>query len=319
MKTITVNKVAFNKLVDCFTERSGNKFFLVQPLGKGYVQAFRLERGLQAKFWDFRFNNTLLLDGYTNCQTENIFFTLAFFLNLDGLTFDYGDLLLKQNTIWDTILISTTNSFKMEIAPEARGYCLSISFSKRWLSHNFFNNIGLDVLTEKITLTDASLLLQSMTSTDKKFIEELFDVSWKRTLGSFYIKSAVLKIIWDFFLKLNKEQYSTNNPCISAAVTQVKKYLCNHLTGHLPNLKDLARTFSLSESTLKRHFKRIYGVNMSTYFNRRKIEYAHHLIYEKKVNISEVAYMLGYSNINNFMSIYKRYIKSSNGQQTSSV
>jgi AraC-like DNA-binding protein len=114
------------------------------------------------------------------------------------------------------------------------------------------------------------------------------------------------------FLKLKREGFSTNNPCISTSVSQVEKYLSNHLTDHLPNLKDLAQKFSLSESTLKRHFKRIYGVNISTYFNLRKMEYANYLIDNNKINISEAACMLGYRNVNNFINTFKRYNKSLN-------
>ena len=312
MKTISINKVSFNKLIDCFIRRSENKFVLAPAVGKGVVQSFVLEKGLQAMFWDCSFNEELILDGYSGCLIENTYFTLAFFPSLDGLTFDYGNLFLKENIIWDSVFISTESNFKIHIAPGTRVHCLSISFSRRWLNRNLLmNNAELEALTKKINSTDALLLLQSMTATDKKFIEEVFDASWKKMLGSFFIKSAVLKIVWDFFLKLNQEHCNAQTPCISTAVAQIEKYFSNHPTGQLPVLKDLARKFSLSESTLKRHFKSRYGVNMSTYFNRKKMEYAHHLIYENKITISEAACMLGYRNVNNFMNKYKRWLHAS--------
>ncbi|HKG69022.1 MAG TPA: AraC family transcriptional regulator, partial [Segetibacter sp.] len=60
---------------------------------------------------------------------------------------------------------------------------------------------------------------------------------------------------------------------------------------------------------LKRHFKKKYGVNMSTFFIRKKMEYAQQLINEKNTSVSETAFMLGYKNVNDFITMFGKYAK----------
>jgi AraC-like DNA-binding protein len=146
-----------------------------------------------------------------------------------------------------------------------------------------------------------------MTTSEKKLILELFHDSWKKSLGSFYIKTVLFKIISDFFYRIKeRDSFSINKLNVDATIIEIEKYLCNSLREMLPNLKDLAEKFSLSESTLKRHFRKKYGVNMSTYFINKKMEYAERLIREENTNLAEIASRLGYRNVNNFIIMFQK-------------
>jgi AraC-like DNA-binding protein len=57
----------------------------------------------------------------------------------------------------------------------------------------------------------------------------------------------------------------------------------------LPSQKQLAREFALSESTLKRHFKAVYGKTMHDYYLEKKMELAKWLLQERKISVSETA------------------------------
>jgi hypothetical protein len=275
MKTpALVNKVSFNNLIDLFIKRSAHRYILHPSIGKGYVQIFDLEKGLQTQFWDCCFKEGIEIYSNVSSEIESEYFTLAFFLNMEGLRFADKNIFLKENIIWDTVFIPAASNCKIYMAPKARGHCLSISFSKKWLMNNVFGTDEFKNLKEKISVTKSFSLLESMNSSEKKLVQDLLDVSWKKSLGSFYIKFSVLKIISDFFYKIRERNtFSLNDPWFDT-ITKVEEYLNNHLTGAFPNLKDLAYKFSISESTLRRHFKKRYGVNMSTYFACKKAEYA---------------------------------------------
>ncbi len=164
-------------------------------------------------------------------------------------------------------------------------------------------------LKEKIYAAESFSLLDCMKSSEKKLVQELLDSSWKKSFGSFYIKSYVLKIISDFFCKIkDRETLSTNNHCLDASISEIEKHLTSHITGPLPDLKELAPRFSISESTLKRRFKKTYSVNMSTYFIQKKVEYAGQLIHENNISIGEAAAMVGYRNVNHFFSMFKKHL-----------
>src|SRR4051812_39033585 len=81
------NAIAFEKVISLFVKRSENKYVLEPSFGKGYVQIFDLEKGLQARLWDCCFNESLELFSDNFQDAENTHYTLAFFPNMEGLTF----------------------------------------------------------------------------------------------------------------------------------------------------------------------------------------------------------------------------------------
>src|SRR5687768_1706648 len=107
MKTSTsVNSIAFNKVIELFKKRSAHLFILNPQLGKGYVQIFDLEKGLQVRLWNCCFRKEMELYNDVNCSNEDAYFNLAFFLNTEGLLYFNGDTWLDANNVWDTIFIS---------------------------------------------------------------------------------------------------------------------------------------------------------------------------------------------------------------------
>jgi AraC-like DNA-binding protein len=304
----SIPRVPFNDLINLFKIKSEHTFLLEPNVGKGYVQVFNLEKGLQARLWNFNFKEGIELYSDLNNGTEKSYFNLAFFLNMQGLEFSSLKVPVQQNDIWDTILISATSDYEISLSPGAKAHCLSLSFSDTWLNNNVLqDNEEFKRFKDLIYTSDCLLLLESMTTSEKKLILELFHDSWKKSLGSFYIKTVLFKIISDFFYRIKeRDSFSINKLNVDATIIEIEKYLCNNLREMLPNLKDLAEKFSLSESTLKRHFRKKYGVNMSTYFINKKMEYAERLIREENTNLAEIASRLGYRNVNNFIIMFQK-------------
>lgn len=313
MKTsIPVINISFERLIDLFIKKSKELSILDRSIGRGYLQIFELEAGLQVRFWDCCFSQEIETHSHVASELKNSYVTLAFFLDMQGVQFTNRGTVLPENIIWDTVFISAVSDYKIHVAPGAVVRCMSISFSKKWLNNNVFKaSTVFDKLREQIDTIESFSILESMSLSEKKIIGELLDAFWQKPFGSFYIKSGVLKIIYDFFYKL-KERHPLNIDNISPAVSiaAVEKYLCDHLSSPLPDLKHLAHEFAVSESTLKRHFKKRYGVNMSTYFIKRKMEYAQQLLQDENKSMSEAASMLGYRNVNNFITILKKHVKS---------
>ncbi len=303
-----IYKLSFEELKQLFKRKSGEDLVLEPYVGKGVLQVFDLERGLQARVWDCYFNKEIDLVNNAETETGAAYFTLAFFPCTQGLCFSGGDTFLPENQVWDTLFTTSTCHYKIHLNSQSRGHCLSISFSRKWLDKNILeNNEAFRSLKEKIDTTEPFLLPECMTLSEKKLIQELLEHSWEKSLGSFYIKSAVLKIISDFFYKIkDRETFNISNH-LNSSISEVEKYLVQNVTGALPNLKELAGKFCISESTLKRHFKKNYGVNISTYFIYKKMEYARQLMQEQKKSLAEAAGLLGYRNINHFATTFKRY------------
>ncbi len=310
MKTIGLPiRVAFDELTNLFKTSSESISILEPRVGEGLVQICNLKEGLQVKFWECTFNQGIEMYSTQQTEVSKTNFTLAFFPDTKGFRFGNRDTPLKESIIWDTILISSNSNFKMHISSNIKAQCISISFSKGWLVKNIFeDNDAFKDLKENIFIAESFSLLDSMNASEKKLVQELFDISWKKSLGSFYIKSSVLKIVCDFFHKIkDRETFSIDKSCLDSSIVEIEKILSNNLNGKLPNIRQLACKFSLSELTIKKHFKKRYGVNMSTYFMRRKMESAKNLLHEKNLSDTEAAHLLGYRNVNHFIGIFRKY------------
>lgn len=71
---------------------------------------------------------------------------------------------------------------------------------------------------------------------------------------------------------------------------------------------------ALSESTLKRNFKMLYGTSIYEYYLRKKMQKARQLFTEKAIPVKEVAYMLGYEKVSNFIQMFKKHHNLSPGR-----
>jgi AraC-like DNA-binding protein len=92
-------------------------------------------------------------------------------------------------------------------------------------------------------------------------------------------------------------------------MTRVEKILTSHLSTDLPSIPQIAREVAMSESTLKRCFRLMYGTSMYDYYLQKKMEYAKVQLTEKKLPVKEVAYMLGYENPGSFIRIFKKHFR----------
>jgi AraC-like DNA-binding protein len=291
-------------------ESGPERFLRSKPCsGSGGIQVFNLEKGLQVLLCDCMFNKALEMQGSARPENKEPYFTLAFFTEVQRLQFGCNnDTLLEKNSIWDTAFIPSGSGFRMYVPPRTRVHCLSINFSRKWLHHNIperredsMNLIG------KLQAAESFPLLEYMSACEKKLVLELLGSS-ENAFGSFYIKSCVLKLISDFFIKV-KERGDVSfgaNP-IDSLLAEAEKELCDHVTGKMPTLENIASKYRLSSSTLKRHFTKKFGVNLFRYFISKKMEYARRLINEENVNALDAARLVGYKNMSHFLAMYNKH------------
>ena len=93
----------------------------------------------------------------------------------------------------------------------------------------------------------------------------------------------------------------------------LKKLIEESVQSQLPSLADLAKQSSMAVSTLKRQFKINFGVNIYHYYLQKKMELALELLQEEKHTVNEIAELLGYASVSNFIEIFKKYYGTSPG------
>lgn len=103
------------------------------------------------------------------------------------------------------------------------------------------------------------------------------------------------------------------NAQVHAKMLTVEKVLDEHLNKSLPSIRSIARSLALSESTLKRNFKQVFGTSIYNLYLQKKMQQARQLLAENNVSVKEIAYKLGYEKPSNFIRIFKKHYSFSPG------
>ena len=112
---------------------------------------------------------------------------------------------------------------------------------------------------------------------------------------------------------LSTNETSENNVQVHAKMLTVEKMLDDHLDKSLPSIRTIAKDMALSESTLKRNFKQVFGTSIYNFYLQKKMQQARELLAENNVSVKEIAYKLGYEKPSNFIRIFKKHYSFSPG------
>jgi AraC-like DNA-binding protein len=83
-----------------------------------------------------------------------------------------------------------------------------------------------------------------------------------------------------------------------------KQIIHEHLYEELSS-SELAVLCGMSLSSFKRKFKEVFDESPKQYINHKRIEKAQELLHHSELNISEVAYKIGFNDIGYFSKVFK--------------
>ncbi|WP_338356369.1 AraC family transcriptional regulator, partial [Enterococcus faecium] len=89
-------------------------------------------------------------------------------------------------------------------------------------------------------------------------------------------------------------------------VDPIIRYLEEHLSENF-FLEQLAQIFFISPASLKKHFRKVNGKSVISYFKELKMEKAKRLVLENELTYTEIADILGFHSIHHFSSAFKKY------------
>jgi AraC family transcriptional regulator len=89
-------------------------------------------------------------------------------------------------------------------------------------------------------------------------------------------------------------------------IMNAKDVLLENL-GEQLTIKELSRRVAINECYLKKGFKEIFGSTIFEFYQNKRMEYAHSLLFEEGKTVTQVAEILGYSNISHFSTAFKKH------------
>lgn len=144
----------------------------------------------------------------------------------------------------------------------------------------------------------------------KSVLENIIKNSQKEDVDLQYWESEVIKIFLYMFSKINNKEEINSLIYLSAIeqehITKVESILHEKIQSAV-TVEELAIEVGINRYKLNRNFKQIYGEPIFQYLTRIRMEKAKEILSEKKLNISEVAYEVGYKNPQHFTVAFKKF------------
>lgn len=172
-----------------------------------------------------------------------------------------------------------------------------------------------DLITE-LSSEEKNLIAKIVTAAKDAFITPLDDLFTKKLdksgnaaaeqLIKLYLEELLLTIYMRRSKKTKKAVLS--NATEEQEVGSVSYKAIQFMNDNMQNIShicDIANALALSESELKRTFKRETGVGVMTYFRNIKIHYAKQILRSESMNITEISDKLGYNSIHHFSREFK--------------
>ena len=305
---------SFSHLAGSFGSKFSNGQIQVPiDYGTGTIKRISFDEGFNLRVCDICLTRPMLWHKLAASQV-NKGYHLSFAINpadiierhpvVQGMQFSKNNL--------NTVFFSNDISFQFELKAEERFRVIDISFSGNWLSQYFTNaepSLS-DFISDLNNNPHPIVFFESSSVPENNQLIELHESAFKTSNTNPGLQERVLVLLSDFFNRLHRKSPANKlrqrNVHYDKMIA-VEKILHSHLQQTLPSIEAISKQVSLSESTLKRHFKIMYGKSIYEYYLELKMTLAKRILTEKPVSVNEVAAMLDYGKVSNFIDMFKKH------------
>lgn len=163
-----------------------------------------------------------------------------------------------------------------------------------------------------LTFDSSILCSPTMTSEMKMAIIQILSCPYTGAFRRVYLESKSTELIVLFFASIQNDQHdfqfnsSTLSPSEITKIHQARTILSKDFENP-PNLGEIAREVGMNKDKLNQGFHKLFGTSVFGCFRQQKMEVAKRLLEDREMNVTEVAYSLGYSQPGTFSRAFKQY------------
>ncbi|MBS1663497.1 MAG: helix-turn-helix domain-containing protein [Bacteroidetes bacterium] len=293
---------------------AGDVLQLPMHRGTGYIRGLHLEEGLYVRYSQVCYKEDTEIVRLAGQPESDRIFSLCYQLTPGSLKLvkPHTHSVLPCLNNGNIFLTSNQRRFSVQIPEGIQSRTIEVLFTRGWLAQHLTGmEEKIRVMEDSLTAVDpSSILMERTLSTDEALLAELEPELRQPRSNPLTTRARVLLLLSNIIGRWPRhtgQKFPTRKTWHVQTIQQVEQRLVESLEDMLPSQKQLAREFALSESTLKRHFKAVYGKTMYDYYLEKKMELAKWLLQERKTSVSETAYKLGYEKVSAFISMFKKY------------
>jgi len=288
-----------------------NTINIPENLGSGFIKNSVAEKDFCIRLYHVRLKADTLYQFFYEEKRDEPLFKLTF--SLDSSTFPLSLGMPTSKSILENsaVLYSTDFSRTFMLPRDKWINRLVLIFTKDWLEENFAeasSTIGdmVDLLVKK---NKPTMISEMMGAEHYMQVNELANEISLDNCPLIHIKAKSLTLTNNFLNKIvyrDANDIAANHTLYYSQVINVEKRLADYYDKQMPCIPELANEFNMSQATLQRHFKQVYGKTIYNYYLEKKLALGKKLIRNNHKSVSEVAYSLGYNKINSFSKAFKK-------------
>jgi AraC-like DNA-binding protein len=155
-----------------------------------------------------------------------------------------------------------------------------------------------------------SLIYQKITPEIRLLAEQIYNCPYQGMKKRIYLQGKVLELIALQLTPMLEDEATQQAPprLKSKTIAQIyyaKDILLSHLENP-PSLLELAAQVGISDRTLRRGFRELFGTGVLGYLTDRRMELAEKLLRQGNITVAEVANSFGYAQQGHFTTAFKR-------------
>jgi len=285
-----------------------NKIEYPENFASGFAKVHNIEPGLSYRIVDYDLNTDFIL----NRQPSNKFSLIIYFYkytNVQRLFISINDEIITnedENTFTAVIMTNSFTSQKLELSKGTHVKGLTVQLSEDWLKEKIENSgtSNYKIFREQIIFKDF------LNAKAQKLLNEIFAGNSQSFTPLLYTNTRVLRLLEGFLENIMRVDSSelSKMPTIKdfQSISKIERILFESYTSDFPKIEKLARIALMSETKLKNAFKKAYGMGLFEYYQKNRMHKAKELLNVNKYSVSEVGVMIGYQNLSNFSSAFKK-------------
>ncbi len=288
-----------------------NGFHIPSNQGKGYFFQMQLNKNILVAYYELLLNETTTIIR-NKSENDNII-PIIFWLSNSGIKQEINseNKELGKDSPNGIFLPANSTETKYTFPSGVLVKNITLFVTKKWLlknirkQNNYLSNVILSsasfFLFEEINYKMSELIMQMEDTLINKINHPLVKIN---------LYADTLKLMHFFFEKIlsrpTNKQMLNISPQDIQGLFKVKTILINEYVS-IPSTSCLAKECGINQRKLQRLFKQVFGKSIYQFAISIKMNEAKKMLMTKKYSVSEVGYLVGYSNLSHFSEKFKEH------------
>lgn len=284
-----------------------SKYIVDKDIGDGYLEKISFNSGIEICIIDLRLKKSLGFKYQMDKMPMEINYVVSgnVFNEVDGL----GELNLSSDKM--SIFFRDTMKGTMKFVEGRHIRYITIMAEDTFVNSNMSNSKEYSKIFKDKSQGFYKYLTEPIRpSSELKYIfKQMLECDFSNVVKALYLQSksieALSHVIEKKFIRSNASENNLYlDKASKASLDKARNIIEDNLSSPL-SIAELSELVGLNQYKLKKSFKQQYNMTIFAYVKQQRMMKAMELLKEGELNVSEVAYEIGYINISHFSRNFK--------------